>query len=71
MFSRDVTGHVSRNFNRFLSPECLPILVKVFYRGAVLWNSLPSVVSEAATVLSFKICILILIDFFCFVLVLL
>ena len=41
-----------------------------FYRGAVLWNSLPSIVSEAATVPShLKIYILILIDFFGFAVV--
>ena len=28
-FSKDITGHVSRNINRLsLSPECLPIMVK-------------------------------------------
>ena len=55
-FSRDVTGHVSRNFNRLFVPRVSTNFGKrsFFYRGAVLWNSLPSIVSEAATVPSFK-----------------
>jgi len=39
----------------FLSPEfSLTLVREVFYWGAVLWNSLPLSVSEAATVPSFK-----------------
>ena len=55
-FSRDVTGHVSCNFNRLFVPRASTNFGKrsFFYRGAVLWNSLPSIVSEAATVPSFK-----------------
>ena len=55
-FSRDVTGHVSRNFNRLFVPRVSTNFGKrsFYYRGAVLWNSLPSIVSEAATVPSFK-----------------
>ena len=52
-FSRDVTGHVSHNFNRLFVPR-VSTNFKLFYRGVVLWNSLPSIVSEAATVPSFK-----------------
>ena len=38
----------------FCPPECLPILARVFYCRAVLWNSLLLNVSEAATMPSFK-----------------
>ena len=46
-FSRDVTGHVSRKFNRLFVPR---VSTKLYYGIA----SLSSIVSEATTVPSFK-----------------
>jgi len=55
-FSKDLTGHVSLNVNHLFILRVLSNFGQrsFFYRGAVLWNSLPLNVSEAATVPSFK-----------------
>ena len=54
--SKDITGHVSRNINRLFVPRVFTNYGKrnFFYRGALLWNSLPFSVTGAATLLSFK-----------------
>ena len=56
--SKDITGHVSRNINRLFVPRVFTNYGKrsFFYRGALLWNSLPFSVTGAATLLSFKNC---------------
>ena len=56
--SKDITGHVSRNINRLFVPRVFTNYGKrsFFYRGALLWNSLPLSVTGAATLLSFKNC---------------
>ena len=55
-FSREVTGHVSHNLNYLFVPRVFTNFSKrnFFYQGAVLGKSLPSNISEAATVPSFK-----------------
>ena len=49
--SKDITGHVSRNINRPFVPRVFTNYGKrsFFYRGALLWNSLPFSVTGAAT----------------------
>ena len=56
--SKDITGHVSHNINRLFVPRVFTNYGKrsFFYRGALLWNSLPFSVTGAATLLSFKNC---------------
>ena len=55
-FSRDIAGHVSRNINRLFVPRVFTNYGKrnFFYRGALLWNTLPFSITGAATLLSFK-----------------
>jgi len=55
-YSKDITGHVSRNINRLFVPRVTNNFGKrsFYYRGAVLWNSLSQVVVEAANLPSFK-----------------
>ena len=55
-FSKDITGHISRNVNRLFVPRVLTNYGKrsFFYRGAVLWNSLSLSVTGATTLSSFK-----------------
>ena len=55
-FSKDVTGHLSRNVNRLFVPRVFINYGKrtFFYRGTVLWNNLKSTVTGAATLSSFR-----------------
>ena len=55
-FSKDVTGHLSRNVKRLFVPRVFTNYGKrtFFYRGTVLWNNLKSTVTGAATFSSFR-----------------
>ena len=55
-YSKDITGHVSRNINRLFVPRVTNNFGKrsFYYRGTVLWNSLPQAVVEATSLSSFK-----------------
>ena len=54
-FSRDMTGHVNRNFKHLFVPRVFTNFGEtILYRGSVLWNSLPPNASKAATVPLFK-----------------
>ena len=55
-FSKDITGHISRNINRLFVPRVFTNYGKrsFFYRGAVLWNSLSLSVTGATTLSLFK-----------------
>ena len=55
-FSKDITGHVSRNINRLFVPRVSNNFGKrsFYYRGPVLWNSLSQSVVEAISLSSFK-----------------
>ena len=55
-FSKDVTGHLSRNVKRLFVPRVFTNYGKrtFFYRGTVLWNNLKSTVTGAATLSSFR-----------------
>ena len=73
--SKDITGHVSRNINRVFVPRVFTNYGKrsFFYRGALLWNSLPLVLLGLRHCCHSKIVILILdiffvVPYFCFVL---
>jgi len=52
-FSRDITGHLSRNIHRLFVPKVF-INWSFYYHGTVLWNNLKSTVTEATTLLSFR-----------------
>jgi len=60
-YSKDVTGYCGCNVNRFFVPRVVTNFGKrsFYYRGAVLWNSLPLRAVEAATMSASSICILI------------
>ena len=55
-YSKDVTGYCGRNANRPFVPRVSTNFDKrsFFYRGTMLWSSLPSTVVEATTFSSFK-----------------
>jgi len=54
-FSRDITGHLSRNIHRLFVPRVFTNNGKqsFYYHGTVLWNNLKSTVTKATTLLSF------------------
>jgi len=54
-YSRDVTGHIGHNINRLFVLRVNNNCGKqnFFYRGTVIWNSLPSTVTEAISLSSF------------------
>jgi len=54
-YSRDVTGHIGHNINGFFVPKVNNNYGKesFFYRGTVIWNSLPSTATEATSLSSF------------------
>ena len=55
-YSKDVTGYCGHNANHLFIPRVSTNFGKrsFFYRGTMLWNSLPSTVVEATTLSSFK-----------------
>ena len=59
-FSKDVTGHLSRNINGLFVPRVFTNYGKrsFYYRGTVLWNSLRSTITGAITLSSFRTCYL-------------
>ena len=54
-YSRDITGHIGRNINRLFVPRVNNNYGKrsFYYRGAMIWNSLPSTVTEATNLSKF------------------
>ena len=54
-YSRDITGHIGRNINRLFVPRVNNNYGKrsFYYRGAMIWNSLPSTVTESTNLSKF------------------
>ena len=55
-YTSSITGHEGRNAHRFFVPQIRTNFGRpsLFYRGATLWNTLPSVLYDAASYSQFK-----------------